>query len=75
MTKSTVRSERIMFAIALCLVGLAVLAAAMGGPAEAQTAYRVYRPTPAPIAGVGLIAVGVAGAALYAAIRRYRKPD
>jgi LPXTG-motif cell wall-anchored protein len=31
--------------------------------------------TPAPIAGMGLVGIGMAGAALYLVIRRRRKPD
>ncbi len=31
--------------------------------------------TPAPIAGAGLVAIGIAGVVLYRAIRRARKPD
>jgi hypothetical protein len=31
--------------------------------------------TPAPLAGAGIVAVGVAAAALYAVVRRYRKHD
>jgi hypothetical protein len=35
----------------------------------------VTRSTPAPIAGVGLIAIVAGGAAIYGVIRRYRKAD
>ncbi|MDW6021942.1 hypothetical protein SAZ10_09220 [Mesorhizobium sp. BAC0120] len=67
------RSLKLHIAIAICLAGFTLPAAALGvipgSPGGGSAS------TPAPIAGAGLIAIGVAGAAIYAAIRRFRKPD
>ena len=67
---------------ALCLAGFAVPAAGFGqgrqgdqGEDNDDQGGRRSVSTPAPIAGVGLVAIGVEGAALYAAIRRRREPD
>jgi hypothetical protein len=67
------RSLKLNIAIAICLAGLTLPAAAWGvipkAPGGGSTS------TPAPIAGAGLVAIGVAGAAIYLAVRRFRKPD
>jgi len=67
------RSLKLELATAICLAGLTLPAAALGvipkHPGGGSTS------TPAPIAGAGLVAIAVAGGAIYLAVRRFRKPD
>src|SRR5919108_391272 len=65
-TMQKLRTLKVNLAVAICLAGLTLPAAALGvipGSPGGGSA-----PTPAPIAGAGLIAIGVAGAAIYAAV-------
>jgi drug/metabolite transporter (DMT)-like permease len=66
-------SLKLNLAVAICLAGLSFPAAALGVIPEHHGGGSTS--TPAPIAGAGLVAIGVAGAAIYMAVRRFRKPD
>ena len=69
-----------MNALRPATIAFALSLASLMFPAAAVAQYTYTRPpvtrsTPAPIAGVGLIAIVAGGAAIYGVIRRYRKAD